>query len=146
MKWILLLHATSTLLMVGVIWMVQLVHYPLFLYANRETFVAFQKAHMFWISWVVIPPTLVELATGAYLVFVLPENILYWIVLVGGILVVVIWFSTFLFQVPKHEILSQGFDEMAHSQLVLGNWIRTIAWSLRGVLVVWMLVWRMSSL
>jgi hypothetical protein len=40
-----------------------------------------------------------------------------------------------------HRRLEQGFDLAAHRQLVRGNWIRTIAWSLRGLLAVLMLAY-----
>lgn len=55
-------------------------------------------------------------------------------------LLVLIWASTFLLQVPKHKVLTHGFDAEAHRFLVRTNWIRTAAWSVRGVVVLWMIV------
>lgn len=49
-----------------------------------------------------------------------------------------IWGSTALLQVPMHNALSTGFDSKAHRSLVLSNWIHTVAWSLRGVLVLFL--------
>ena len=46
---------------------------------------------------------------------------------------------TFLVQVPQHSILSGGFDRATQQKLVHGNWLRTIAWSARGLLVLWMI-------
>jgi hypothetical protein len=40
-----------------------------------------------------------------------------------------------------HHRLERGFDPAAYRQLVRGNWIRTIAWSLRGLLAVQMLAY-----
>ena len=47
-----------------------------------------------------------------------------------------IWLSTWRLQVPRHGELAHGFDARAHCRLVDTNWIRTIAWSLRAVLVL----------
>ncbi len=51
-----------------------------------------------------------------------------------------IWASTFFVQVPLHEKLGGGFDADVQKRLVSTNWIRTIFWTLRGALVLWM-VW-----
>jgi hypothetical protein len=51
---------------------------------------------------------------------------------------VVIWLSTLLLQVPQHNTLGAGFDDAAHRTLVLTNWLRTAAWTLRSLLVLWM--------
>jgi hypothetical protein len=53
-------------------------------------------------------------------------------------LLAVIWISTAFVQVPCHEQLSQGFDKAVHQRLVWTNWLRTAAWSLRALLVLWM--------
>jgi hypothetical protein len=57
------------------------------------------------------------------------------------VLVAVIWLSTALLQVPAHGRLSAGFDAETGGFLVATNWIRTIAWSLRSAVVVWMLAY-----
>jgi len=36
--------------------------------------------------------------------------------------------------------LSTGFDEKVHQALVTTNWIRTILWSLRSVLLTWLML------
>jgi hypothetical protein len=59
----------------------------------------------------------------------------------GGALLAVIWLSTVFLQVPCHNRLVSGFDQATYERLVNSNWIRTIAWSLRGALAMWM-VWR----
>ena len=56
--------------------------------------------------------------------------------LLSAALLVVLWISTFALQVPLHAQLAQGFDADAHTQLVRSNWIRTIAWTARGILLL----------
>ena len=44
-----------------------------------------------------------------------------------------------LLQVPQHRILEGGFDPAAHRFLVSSNWVRTIAWTARGVVALFLL-------
>jgi hypothetical protein len=54
----------------------------------------------------------------------------------GLVLVGIVWASTFLIQVPLHNRLGSGFNHEVIQLLVNTNWIRTIGWSLRAILVV----------
>jgi len=53
-------------------------------------------------------------------------------------LLFVLWISTALFQVPLHRRLERAHDPVAIRRLVATNWVRTITWSARAVLVVWL--------
>jgi hypothetical protein len=59
-KYVLLAHLAATLFMVGVIWFVQVVHYPLFSRAGSEKFAIYSEAHSRLTTYVVGPPMLVE--------------------------------------------------------------------------------------
>ncbi len=138
MKVLLSVHLATTLAMTGVIWFVQLVHYPLFRYASRPTFSDFADAHQRRTSWVVMPLMLTELASAVALVW--------WVAppartpaLVALVLLLVIWLSTFFVLVPLHRRLSRGFDARAARRLVGTNWIRTAAWSARAALALTLL-------
>ena len=131
----------TTMFMTGVIWIIQIVHYPLFAFVGDKRYAEFHHAHMNWISFVVAPTMIVEAGTAALLVFYSPKQAQTWQIWVGLILIAVIWASTFFLQVPLHERLAQGFDHDTHRALVNTNWIRTIAWTLRAALLTWIL-WR----
>lgn len=139
MKYLLLAQAAATLFMVGLIWMVQVVHYPLFDRVERADFPRFEADHQRLTTWVVAPPMLVELLTALYLLWQRPEEVPAWSAWLGGGLVALLWLATIFGQVPQHNILARGFDEAAYRWLVESNWVRTVAWSARGVLVLWML-------
>jgi len=84
-------------------------------------------------------PMLIEIATAAGLLMTRPGNVpLTWAV-AGIVLLIVIWTSTAALQVPAHGKLASGFQPDVYSTLVTTNWIRTIAWSIRGILVGWAL-------
>ena len=139
MKYVLLANLGATLFMVGVIWFVQVVHYPLFSRVGGQGFALYSEAHSRLTTYVVGPPMLVEAASALLLVFRRPAEIPLWAALVGLALVGLIWASTALLQVPRHTALgSSGFDRAAWSGLVLTNWLRTAAWSVHGALVLWM--------
>jgi hypothetical protein len=128
-------HLAATLVMVGVIWFVQLVHYPLFAGVGAAGFAAYAREHARRTTWVVAPTMLVELATGVALVWRRPVALPAWGVWAGVALLALVWGSTFALQVPRHDELRDGFDGGAHRRLVRTNWLRTAAWTARGALV-----------
>jgi hypothetical protein len=135
MKIVLLANAASTWVMVGVIWVIQLVHYPLFSRVGEATFPGYHAAHSQLITLIVLPTMLVELLSALALVSGESLPVPRHEALIGAALVGVIWASTGLIQVPQHGRLAGGFDPEIHGALVRGNWVRTIAWTARGLLV-----------
>lgn len=135
MKIIVVVHASATLMMVGIIWFVQIVHYPLYNRIGQADFVRYETDHTTLVSLVVMPLMLVEAVTAVWLTFDPPAAAQPALIWGGLLLVALIWGATFLLQVPLHSRLAQGFDKSAHETLVATNWIRTIAWSVRGALV-----------
>jgi hypothetical protein len=126
----------TTLPLVGLIWMVQVVAYPLFARAGAEAFPAYHAAHSSLITLVVGPLMVGELlAAGAFL-FARPEGVPAFLAWAGAALVLLVWMTTAFVSVPQHDILARGFDAHAHAVLVSTNWIRTIAWTARGALVL----------
>lgn len=138
MSWVLLAHVASTWAMVGIIWTMQLLQYPLMAQVPGSSFPRFEAAHQRRVSWVLGLFAPAEVVTAAWL-FLSPGSIPRWMPLAGGILLAAIWVSTALFYGPIHARLSTGFDAVEHRRLLVGNWARTAAWSVRGALVLGML-------
>jgi len=135
---LLLAHIGTTLFMVGLIWFVQIVHYPLFDRVGIQAFDTYESHHTRLTGWVVAPPMLLELLTALLLIWFRPATIPAFVVWLGLTLLAVIWLSTAFIQVPLHNSLSLGFDPKAYRKLVKSNWLRTVAWSARGLLVLGM--------
>lgn len=133
-QWVILAHTVATGLMVGVIWTVQVVHYPLFLRVPPEAFPAYEREHMRRIGAIVGPAMIVELATAAWIVANPPDGIGAAIAWCGAALVGVNWISTALVQGPTHARLAPCFDAQRIRFLIRSNWVRTIAWSARGII------------
>lgn len=135
---IFVLHVGATLGMFGVIWFVQLVHYPLFGRVGVERFAAYQAEQERRTAWVVTPLMPLEGLTAVLLLWWRPDAVAPALVWAGLILLAVIWLSTGFFQVPQHRRLEEGFSARAHRLLVTSNWVRTAGWTARAALVLWM--------
>ena len=129
----------SSWFMAGLIWIVQVVHYPLFGRVGREGFAAYESAHARLITPIVGPAMLVELVSSLALLAARPRGMPAWAAWAGVALVGIAWLSTAFVQVPLHGTLARGFDEDAHARLVATNWVRTFAWSGHAALMAWCL-------
>lgn len=141
---LLVVHAAATWYMVGLIWLIQRVHYPLMEMVGRAEFVPYSLRHQLTISPVVGIPMLIEVASAAYLLVQdshLRRSSWY---LASCVLLAVIWTSTAFWQVPLHRVLLEGYDAERVRSLVMSNWVRTIAWSMRGVIIARLVVGRLK--
>lgn len=128
------IHNAATWALVGLIWTIQLAQYPLFAQIGREFFQAYHKRYTKQITWVVAPLMLTEIVTAAGLL-VYSDSRDPWFL--GSLVPLgIIWLSTWRVQIPLHDKLAEGFDAHAHDRLVVTNWWRTIAWSVRGFCLI----------
>jgi len=119
-------------MLVGLIWTIQLVHYPGFAYVEPAEFTRFHQHHSTSISWIVLPLMVTELGLSAYLAYQFNFN---WKYTVPLLIVLVIWASTFFISVPLHNALMGVKDSANIEQLVATNWIRTVLWSGKALLL-----------
>jgi len=134
---LLLLQLATTLPLAGLIWTIQVVHYPLFAAVSPARFAAYHADHSRLIALLVMPLMCVELL-AALATFRWPDDGLpRWFGAAMLALVGVAWATTALGSVPAHGQLAQGFDASAHARLVHTNWLRTLAWTARSALLLW---------
>lgn len=129
----------SALYLTGLIWTIQWVHYPLFEMVNPDRFVRYQVAHTIAITTIVGPVMVAELASAVAWFVASPPSLGKAFPLTGLALVVLIWVSTAILQVPLHDTLSNGYDAQVISTLVATNWIRTTLWTTRSGILAWTL-------
>jgi len=132
----LLFNLTMALLMTGVIWFVQVVHYPLFAGIGEERFVAYQATHARSTTFVVAPLMTIELVTSGLMAIDPPAAIAPWAMWLGLGLTGVTWLATGLLSVPMHTRLEVAFDHDAWHRLVMTNWVRTAAWTAHSALLL----------
>lgn len=136
---ILPLHALATMAMTGLIWFVQVVHYPLMRRVGAVEFALYEQHHLQRTTWVVAPLMLLEAITAVVIAATAPAGVFGVLSWTGLALLAWIWFSTAFLQVPCHRRLRSGFDEAALARLVATNWSRTAAWSVRSMLALTLL-------
>lgn len=132
-----LLQLCTTLPLVGLIWFVQIVAYPLFARVGPAEFSAYHAAHSRLITFVVAPLMVGELVGAVTSAFVASRALSREVAWVGAALAIATWLLTMLVSVPQHNVLAGGFDKRAFDTLVATNWLRTAAWTARGALLVW---------
>lgn len=136
-----LLHAVPTLCLTGLIWLVHLVHYPLFARIAAADFVAYEREHCRRIGPLVLPLMLAELLLTLWLPFAAGDAVDRSLAFTGLGLLAVVWASTFFVQVPCHQRLEQVHDPATIARLVASNGWRTAAWTGRAAVAV-LLLWR----
>jgi len=128
------LHFAVTCFLTGLIWFVQVVHYPLFASFELSTFCKSMERHQALTTYVVAPVMLVELWTGGWLFYASGTQSR--IAAVNLSLLLINWVVTFLVSVPIHSSLARGFDGGAVKKLVASNWWRTLLWTTRSLLLL----------
>ena len=127
------IHFLSTSLMVGIIWVIQLLHYPTFHFIKQSDYVEFQHFHMQRISFIVVPVMIIELLSGFMLVYYFRSNLF----ILCLTILLVIWLITFVFFTKLHQSLLGGYDKIIVKKLVQINWSRTVLWSLRLIILIY---------
>ncbi|MDC0630613.1 hypothetical protein OAP42_00795 [Candidatus Marinimicrobia bacterium] len=122
--------------MVGVIWIVQLVHYPTFLFIDEQKSYDFQKFHMSRISYIVMPAMTTELFSGIYIYIYSNMAIDSNLFLLALTILIINWIITALVFVKMHNKLLINYKIEIISLLVKWNWLRTLLWSVRLILLL----------
>lgn len=127
----LLVNLVASAVMCGVIWFVQLVHYPLLSVVPVEAAASTAVEHQRRTAWVVGPPMAAEGVTTLVLLAAAPDAVTWWLPWIGAVLLAVALGSTVLLSVPRHSRMATSPDARVGRELVLTNWPRTVAWTLR---------------
>ena len=130
---VLLLQAFASSALAGLIWTIQVVHYPLFDRVDPPQWAEFHRSHSARISVVVGPLMAAESLATLWLLVRTPASVSTALAWIGAVLVAMVLTSTVLLSVPIHTQLGAGFSIGAHRRLVTTNWIRTVGWTLRAI-------------
>lgn len=122
--------------MFGVIWTIQVVHYPLMKQIPESAFKAYEAGHTARITFIVGPLMAVEGLCVLVLLAWPPDGIAWWLPAVGAIAEAVAIGTTAFVSAPLHGRLSEHRDPILLDRLVLTNWIRTAAWTARAIVAV----------
>jgi hypothetical protein len=129
----LLANTCATLIMVGLIWFVQRVHYPLLAKFEVGQQREVGNEHQRRTSQVVALPMLIEGVSTLVLLVARPDQVTWWLPWIGAILLAISLGSTVLLSVPLHQKMVDKPSAEIGVKLVATNWPRTMSWTLRGV-------------
>ena len=133
---LLLAHLVATMFMTGVIWFVQIVHYPLFILISPAQFTTYEAAHIKKTGYVVAPVMLLEMTTYLSLCFfpfeTFNQTLLFYL---SGLFLLLLWCLTFFVQAKQHARLIQAYNRKIILALVRLNWWRCLLWTGRSILI-----------
>jgi hypothetical protein len=125
-----MIEITRLVLDVGLlvlIWMIQLIVYPSFLFYTAKELIAWHKIYTKAIALIVIPLMLGQLGIAIYQVFLVQNTY----TLTSIVLVVFLWGITLLKFAPMHQQISEGNTHVQLlKKLVQINWIRALIWTI----------------
>lgn len=130
---LLLLNSVATWTMVGLIWFVQRVHYPLLALVSVDQARPIALEHQRRTAQVVGLPMAVEGFTTLGLLVWRPHGVEAAWAWSNAVMLAVALGSTILLSVPLHARMAEDPDASVGRRLVATNWPRTIAWTVRGV-------------
>ncbi len=134
----LLLNLAATLFLTGVVWVLQVVQFPLMLRAGGLDFPGYVKHQRTRNTLLMAPVMLIEMVTAVWLLF--DPRVPHRDALHAALLLLAIWIVTFASIIPIHSKLTRGYDERLIQTLLRRNWIRTLCWTLRSALLLWMVL------
>jgi len=127
--------------MTGLIWFVQVVHYPLYDRVGADHFVVYERDHCALTTALVAPMMVAELLSALMLLVIRPKAVGFAEVIIGLVLLAVIWLSTLFIADNFHGALAASFQPAPYRALLAWNWLRTAVWTARSLLVIYM-AWR----
>ena len=131
--------------MTGLIWFVQVVHYPLAALVGAGEFRAYQAAHMARTGLVVGPPMLIEARHDRAARVRAPGGRTRVGALGGGRAPRLVWVVDSALLRAGARGAVEGYDAERIHTLVMTNFIRTIGWTLRAALAAQMIVWAFEA-
>lgn len=140
-SWIIfVMQLISTFMLLGIVWLVQLINYPLFKLIPESLFRDYHALHINRSQWLIAPLMLVEMLTGAYLLIwpLLDAN--YYLYVCNFVLILLVWLETFFLQIPIHKTLQKQHSQTKIDRLINMGWVRTITWSLHGIVLILILI------
>ncbi len=120
--------------LVSLVFMTQFITYPTFLDIDKDKFLEYHQKYVNKISFIVAPVMLIELLTLSLIAYFSSE----FLIIKSLILLLVIWLTTFFIMIPSHNRISKSFNKKEIISLINYNWVRTILWSFKLLLIIFL--------
>ena len=139
LPWVVLVQLVVTVLMVGMIWTVHVVHYDLFPLVGADAWHAYEHAHVDRIGKVLFGPWLLEGLCVLVLLFAHPRRLRV-LALISAFLMLFVLIDTAAFSAPAHGVLLDHWDQPTYDGLMTANLVRAWLWTAKGVVAVLMMI------
>ena len=139
LEWVVLVQLVVTLLMVGMIWTVHVVHYDLFPLVGADAWDAYEHAHVDRIGKVLFVPWLIEGLCVLVLLLARPTRLRF-AAFISAFLMLFILINTVAFSAPAHGVLLNHWNQSTYDGLMTANLVRAWLWTAKGAIAVWMMV------
>ena len=120
--------------LVSLVFMTQFITYPTFLHIDKDKFSEYHRKYVNNISFIVAPVMLIELLTLLLIAYFSKD----FLIIKSLILLLVIWLTTFFIMIPSHNRISKSFNKKEINRLINYNWIRTILWSFKLLVIIFL--------
>ena len=120
--------------LVSLVLMTQFITYPTFLNIDKDKFSDYHRKYVNNISFIVAPVMLIELLTLSLIAYFSSE----FLIIKSLFLLLVIWLTTFFIMIPSHNRISKSFNIKEIKSLINYNWIRTILWSFKLLVIIFL--------
>lgn len=130
--WVLIVNIAASLLLTGMVWLIQLAGYPALTKLHRAEFSRHHRNLTVRSATIAAPVMIAELVTTIWLI--LNAETLFFYHLAAGIVVIILWLLTLGIHIPAHIRLQQGYDESHINRLSDANWLRIILWSAKSLI------------
>lgn len=133
----LLAHLAITISLTGIIWFVQLIHYPVMEHLSEKS--SFARLHISRTMPLAVSMMVIELATGIVLLWLRPVSVPIWMPVTGLLLMAMFWAITWQGCVPGHFCVRRSGTNEAYAQLMIANGWRSVLMTCRSMLLLSML-------
>ena len=120
--------------LVSLVIMTQFITYPTFLDIDKDKFSDYHRKYVNNISFIVAPVMLIELFTLSLIAYFSSE----FLIIKSLFLLLVIWLTTFFIMIPSHNRISKSFNIKEIKSLINYNWLRTILWSFKLLVIIFL--------
>lgn len=109
----------------------------MFALVGPKEFPEYHRRHNRGLPFLVILPSLAAFVSAVILIFTRPSRLPLWANILIAVLDLVIIVATVAREAPLHTRLErEGYSPTLIRQLVLGNWIRTLLWTVNAILLL----------
>jgi len=135
---VLIINLTAAAFLAGLMWFAQIVHYPLFTSIEKKSFIEYSILQLKRTNYLFYIPMLLEGAFSLLFIFDYPNVVSEFVPIICLAISTGAWLISFGKIAPLLDKLNdEGLDKEVVEELVKLNWVRTLCWSLKVLILIY---------